>query len=375
MKRKLVSLILLIVLTLALTPICYAAGNISESPEIKININGQISSYTDVPIIVNGRSLLPLREILINLGIQNDNEHIIWDAQNNSVTVYKDTLKLYLEVGNKVARVGDNEEVLDTPPVIYKNRVYIPSRFVAQSLGEKVVWDKSMNMIIIRDEIEFNSVKRLLEKVETEMKSVTKFKSEKSGVLSIDKNNLKLTYDIKVAVQVDIKKMEWYGEAKKTEVTPDGKSTTLSLQFYMKNKTTYARILPNIKWEKTEVKTGEGYSMDFLNYMIKPDDINSAGLIIQNANSIDEIILKGKINLDDPLNSFMDLVGVEAFSLSDADVEISIDKNTFLINKVILKIGGNIPSQNGTKQASAVLNYTFKEYNGNFEIVKPDNLE
>lgn len=375
MRKKCFSLILLITIIFTSISIIYAADNIFERPEIKINIDGRINTYTDVPIIVNGRSLLPLRAILINLGVQNDKEHISWNELDKSVTILKDTKKIHLEVGSKTANVEDVQVDLDTPPVIYKNRVYIPARFIAQSLGKKVAWDASLNMVLLRDENEFNEVKSILEKTEAAMNSVNKYKSVKSGFLSVDRDKLKLTYDIRVSDQVDIKNKEWYGEAKKTEVTPDGKSTTINLQFFMKNNTTYARIPPGEKWEKTEVKTEEEYNVYLMKYTIKPDDINCAGLISENSADTNEILLKGKINLDDPLNSFMNLVGIDEYTLRDANVEISINKNTYLVNKVNLEIDGDIHSQTGGEMFAAELNYVFNEYNGNFEVVLPDGVE
>ena len=55
--------------------ICYAdhqSYNVVESPNVKIVIDGKIGTYTDMPIIVNGRTLLPLRAVLSNMGVLND---------------------------------------------------------------------------------------------------------------------------------------------------------------------------------------------------------------------------------------------------------------------------------------------------------------
>lgn len=64
-----------------------SAGNsITERPDINIIIDGVKGTYTNTPIIVNGRTLLPLRELLTNLGVSNDDQHILWNGRENSVT-------------------------------------------------------------------------------------------------------------------------------------------------------------------------------------------------------------------------------------------------------------------------------------------------
>lgn len=55
----------------------FAQTSVTPVPQVKININGTIRTYTDVPINANGRTLLPLRAVLVDLGVQNDNDHII----------------------------------------------------------------------------------------------------------------------------------------------------------------------------------------------------------------------------------------------------------------------------------------------------------
>jgi hypothetical protein len=132
----------------------FAAGTASpilEVPNVKIVIDGKMSTYKDVPISVKSRTMLPLRELLVNLGVPNDEQHIIWNAAEKSVTFYKDSTKVYLKQGDLTAYVNDAPVKLDVAPVLYSknSRTYIPARFVAQTLGKKVVWDGSTSAVII----------------------------------------------------------------------------------------------------------------------------------------------------------------------------------------------------------------------------------
>lgn len=77
------------------------------------------------------KNLLPLRELLTNLGVANNDQHIIWDRKEKSVTAIKDYVKLYLKVGDTNAKVNDQNLTIDAASVNYNSRVYIPAKFTA----------------------------------------------------------------------------------------------------------------------------------------------------------------------------------------------------------------------------------------------------
>lgn len=152
MKKIILILLSCVIILSGVSQTISAEAIITEAPNIKIMIEGKQSTYSNTPIVVNGRTLLPLRETLINLGIKNDEEHIKWNQTEKSVTVLKDDTKVYLKVGDNIAKVNGSEIQLDAAPIIYKEKTYIPVRFVAQSLGKKVDWDSTTSTIVIKSE-------------------------------------------------------------------------------------------------------------------------------------------------------------------------------------------------------------------------------
>ncbi|MEL7658387.1 MAG: copper amine oxidase N-terminal domain-containing protein, partial [Bacillota bacterium] len=118
---------------------------------------------TGTPIIINSKTLLPLRDLLISLGVENDEQHIIWNGSEHSVTAIKDSVNLYLKVGNINAKVNDQSFSLDAAPVNYKGKVYIPARFAAEAFSKSVFWDSEFNRIYIRDTAQFNEIKNILD--------------------------------------------------------------------------------------------------------------------------------------------------------------------------------------------------------------------
>lgn len=151
---KFTALVFAIFLTFSISVVpSNAADNLVEVPDVKVIINGQNVAFSDVILSSGGRTLLPLRSLLASLGVQNDDEHILWDSTEKSVTIIKDATKIKLFQGNDTAYVNDVPVKLDVAPVGYsKNgKTYIPVKFVAQSLGKIVEWDGGAKSVFIND--------------------------------------------------------------------------------------------------------------------------------------------------------------------------------------------------------------------------------
>lgn len=128
----------------------FAEANIVEAHGVTINIDGYRKNFDCGPIIVNSRTLLPLRGLLTELGVPNDDQHIIWNAGEKSVTILKGNKKIYLKVGSTQALVDSAPTTIDVAPVNYKDRVYIPVRFISQSLSMKTAWDEYTKTVFIK---------------------------------------------------------------------------------------------------------------------------------------------------------------------------------------------------------------------------------
>ncbi len=85
------------------------------------------------PVWSSGRVLMPMREIFQWLGAK-----VVWSGKNRSVTAKKGSRSLRIAVGSRKASVGGKSASLDAAPRIIRGRVYVPLRFVGQSLGVKV---------------------------------------------------------------------------------------------------------------------------------------------------------------------------------------------------------------------------------------------
>lgn len=137
MKKKILLSICSIILVSLFASTSFAANNIKESPKTKIIIDGKSNKYTKTPINYNGRTMLPFREVSVNLGVPNDDNHIIWNGKDRSIVLKKDGINVSLKIGSKKATINSVEQTLDVEPILHNGSTYIPARFVSQAFGKK----------------------------------------------------------------------------------------------------------------------------------------------------------------------------------------------------------------------------------------------
>ncbi|OEH93380.1 stalk domain-containing protein [Bacillus solimangrovi] len=132
----------------------------ASSHEITVIINGEKQQYKQVPVIREGRTLVPLREIFEALDAT-----VKWDGSKQKVTANKGKQTIELVVGSKQAVINGNKYVLDVPANTINSYTMVPLRVIGDSLGEKVRWDNASKTIYIGDEP--NNRSKSVEKLES----------------------------------------------------------------------------------------------------------------------------------------------------------------------------------------------------------------
>lgn len=131
-------------------------SNVSEAPTaqppaatqtadtIKLVVNGS-EVKTDVPpVIIEGRTLVPLRAMLEAVGAS-----INWDEATQTVTAQKDATTIKLIIGNSSAYVNGTQKSLDVPAQIIDGRTMVPARFIAENLHYNVNWNGASKTVEI----------------------------------------------------------------------------------------------------------------------------------------------------------------------------------------------------------------------------------
>ncbi|TXK75429.1 copper amine oxidase N-terminal domain-containing protein [Paenibacillus sp. N3.4] len=119
--------------------------------ELKMNVNGNAVDFKyGSPFIENGSSLIPLRDLLISLGVPNNDQSIIWNGTDQSVTAIKGETTIKLAVGQKeIYKNGKLFRSLEVPAKNVDGRVFLPARAVAEALGNKVGYDSTTSTVLI----------------------------------------------------------------------------------------------------------------------------------------------------------------------------------------------------------------------------------
>lgn len=85
------------------------------------------------PVILNGRTLVPIRFIAEGMGMA-----VGWDGATQTVTLRTQEITVVMQVGHPTAYVGSRAVTLDVPPRIMQGRTMVPLRFVAEATGARV---------------------------------------------------------------------------------------------------------------------------------------------------------------------------------------------------------------------------------------------
>lgn len=119
--------------------------------EIAIEINGEKITSDSSPMILDGRTLVPIRAVAEKLGYT-----VGWDSETEAVTINSSdgSTVLYYQIGVDYAikEVNGKAEMLplDVVPFIHNGRTYLPLRSVGESIGANVAWVADSRKVVIK---------------------------------------------------------------------------------------------------------------------------------------------------------------------------------------------------------------------------------
>ena len=108
----------------------------SLNETIRIAVNGSNIEFDAEPYLMNNRSFVPIRFVADALSAEVD-----WEEASKTALLKKEGIIIRLPVGKDFALINGKSHTIDAKVVIYKNRVYVPLRFVAEAFGADVSWN------------------------------------------------------------------------------------------------------------------------------------------------------------------------------------------------------------------------------------------
>jgi len=138
--KKILSLLLLTVL------IVCAVAPVSALNEITVYVNGVQLTCDVPPMILSGRTMLPMRAVFEALEAT-----VNWDGATRGITSRRGSTLIQMTVDMPEMTVNGETTTLDVAPTIVDGRTLVPVRAVAQALGATVNYDGVKRMVTIRD--------------------------------------------------------------------------------------------------------------------------------------------------------------------------------------------------------------------------------
>lgn len=121
-----------------------AALSVSAAGATSLVVDG-MNVQTDVPpVIVDGRTLVPVRALFESLGAT-----VGWEESTQTATATKGSTVISMQIGNATAYVNGVAKTLDVPAQTIEGRTMAPARFVAESLNATVNWDSASDTVKI----------------------------------------------------------------------------------------------------------------------------------------------------------------------------------------------------------------------------------
>lgn len=124
---------LILLLTLAL---------LTPALAIDVEVDGKRLPAQPAPIMDGGRVLVPMRAVFAALGAT-------VDFRGGQITATRGSDAVKLRPGQALAQVNGKAVTLESPARLANGTTYVPLRFVAQALGEKVSWNAKNRLVAV----------------------------------------------------------------------------------------------------------------------------------------------------------------------------------------------------------------------------------
>lgn len=124
-----------------------------NAEEVYLFVNSEkINDLTMPPIILNGYTLVPIREIFEPLGAS-----VEWIKDTEEIEIIYKNNNLKIKVGNKNTILNNNNFEMLIEPKLINSKTMIPVRFVSEALGLNVEWKGDTREINISEKIVIES--------------------------------------------------------------------------------------------------------------------------------------------------------------------------------------------------------------------------
>ncbi|MGD8189939.1 molybdate ABC transporter substrate-binding protein [Brevibacillus ginsengisoli] len=117
---------------------------VEAASSISLKIDGKTQTVSQPPVIINGQTLVPMRDIFEALGAK-----VTYNPSSKIVAGTKGSTSIELKIGEKTAKIDKKSVSLEVPAQIIHSKTMVPVRFISESLGAKVIWNSHSSTVSI----------------------------------------------------------------------------------------------------------------------------------------------------------------------------------------------------------------------------------
>ncbi len=126
----------------------FATIHYNASSEITVILNNTKLSFDQPPVMINDRTMVPIRAIFEAIGYT-----VNWNDATQTATAVKGSDSITVQINNSVISYVTNGQAgtytCDVAPQIVSDRTLVPTRAIAESAGCTVTWDESTQTVYI----------------------------------------------------------------------------------------------------------------------------------------------------------------------------------------------------------------------------------
>ncbi len=111
---------------------------------IPVYLNNSEICFDIDPIIIDGRTLVPLRDVFEALGAV-----VTWNGETETATAQKGEIIVTVQIGADTMRKNNQIISIDVPAKLYHDRTFVPVRAVSEALEALVKWDNNERAVYI----------------------------------------------------------------------------------------------------------------------------------------------------------------------------------------------------------------------------------
>ena len=114
---------------------------------VNVFSNGDQVDFDEQPIVVNGRTLIPIRQIANSLGLSDNN--VSWDP-NGTVTINNGSNTIIIRDNQSQVYLNGKAYTTDVPAQIRNGRMMVPLRTIGELFNKKVQWYPQGKIVTIK---------------------------------------------------------------------------------------------------------------------------------------------------------------------------------------------------------------------------------